>query len=439
MFNLQKTKNVFVGLIFTCLVACGGGGLQTSPAPNLNENNTPAALSLSSNYPADIDIVSGDPALKDIAFITSSSGSPALVFAVNLSQNPLQISTQFRGLPTLVSAGIPNNLVVLDSTHAFLLTSDKLIYFDPKEGSVKQEVDLTEAITLSDPVRQVNASSVAMSDLSGTFIPSFPASLAVSGNRIAVSFSNLNYAPTLTAAQGLVRFYDYHPENSVAISSSNEHWFTHCGSTAQSGFNTSGLTVVGDGRLLVTCTGLTRLDLSARSSLPVTPAGIDVLDFATGDILASLDLGLTAPAFRSWAVSSDRKKAYLGSSSGGYLLQLSLEGDVTLERGLSNPIVITDSHNGSDFMDEVLISNDNSKLFAFSSNSSSVYTLDLTQTNMPILTQRTVDLSAAGSPGGITGVGPAALRQGRPGVDFTGPDLWVLTGNPGTLAAIRSY
>jgi hypothetical protein len=32
-----------------------------------------------------------------------------------------------------------------------------------------------------------------------------------------------------------------------------------------------------------------------------------------------------------------------------------------------------------------------------------------------------------------------ALHPGQPNVDFTGPDLWVLTSSPGTVSSAKTY
>jgi hypothetical protein len=77
-------------------------------------------------------------------------------------------------------------------------------------------------------------------------------------------------------------------------------------------------------------------------------------------------------------------------------------------------------------------------LFACSFNHNSVFAFDLTGAE-PSLLPNSVDLSFPSNPGGVSGAGPAALRPGEPGVDFTGPDLFVLTGSPGTVAAIKTY
>lgn len=70
-------------------------------------------------------------------------------------------------------------------------------------------------------------------------------------------------------------------------------------------------------------------------------------------------------------------------------------------------------------------------------NNSKVYAVDLAG-DEPTLLPDVVDLSFPGGLG-ITGAGPGALRPGEPGVDFTTPDLFVLTSNPGTVAAIKTY
>jgi hypothetical protein len=69
------------------------------------------------------------------------------------------------------------------------------------------------------------------------------------------------------------------------------------------------------------------------------------MNFSTVQKIASLDLGMTTPAFRPWAVTPDGSEAFIGSASGGYVLQVGLN-PFTVVRGEGNPIVVTNAANG---------------------------------------------------------------------------------------------
>ncbi|MBL7685882.1 MAG: hypothetical protein JNK65_07620, partial [Deltaproteobacteria bacterium] len=140
----KKVAGLFLSLVFCAgMWSCSGSGIETAsnnPLPNNPSNpgssvpQSPKLESLTKNafligsaYPADIDIID-QPGLEDVAFITTSSTPP--VIAVDLNSNPLKLSTSFKGLQNLPpSAGYPNNLWVVDATHALLLTSSSLILF----------------------------------------------------------------------------------------------------------------------------------------------------------------------------------------------------------------------------------------------------------------------------------------------------------------------
>jgi hypothetical protein len=418
-------------ILFTLmsLAACGGGIGTAPPAPILGSVTT-SALSLAGPFPADIDIVD-QPGLRDTAFVTTTS--PAAVLAVDLNANPLKLSGTFQGLPSLpaqASAGIPSVLFVVDGTHAFLLTSTSLIYFNPTDAAVYQIVDLTTSIELTAPLTQVDAGGNPTGQVSGTFTPAFPSNLAVLGNKVAVSFSDLSFTgfSLSGATQGIVRLFDIQGNTVVPAAPTY---------VAATGFNTTGLTALPNGTaFLITNSGLTRFTPDFSNQEPVTSASVNVINPSMGQNIANLNLGMTTPAFRPWAVSPDGKHAFLGSGSGGYVIEIDLDS-LQVVRGEGNPIVVTSAQNGTDFLDDVVMGHDGNALFVMSFNHSSVYGLDLTQ-GEPRLLDQVIDLSFPGS-AGITGAGPAALRPGSPGVDFTGPDLFVLTGDPGTVAAIKTY
>jgi len=447
-----RTTLLFLFLLIS-LVHCGSGievapgnSLPNTPPPNGTPSVNPStpqapkftqtttgAFNIGSSFPADIDIVD-QPGIQNIAFITTTS-TPA-VEAVDLNTNPLSLSATVKGLSSLPTvtqgAGIPNNLFVVDATHAFLLTSTSVFYFNPMTEAIYQSVDLTQAITLTAPLKQADANGNALTDVpAGPFSPSFPASMVFAGNKLAVSFSNVFFVGFSLdhAVQGVVRWFNIN-SSFPYLTPSNPTY------VATSGFNLTGLTLLPNGNVLATNTGLTQFTPDFSNQLPVTPGSVDLMNFSTVQKIGSLDLGMTSPAFRPWAVTPDGSEAFIGSASGGYVLQIGLD-PFTVIRGEGNPIVITNAANGTDFIDDVVMYRLGGGIFPMSFNNSKVFGVDLTVAP-PLLLADSVDLDDASTPG-ASGAGPGALRPGIPGVDFTGPDLFVLISNPGAMAAIKTY
>jgi len=425
----MKMKILKTLMLLVLIPACSSGVGTSNPSSILGDV-TRSAFIIGSSFPADIDIVDRQ-GLRDLAFITTST--PASVLAVDLNANPLALSKVFAGLPSLppeASAGIPINLSIVDVTHALLLTSTSLIYFNPLDAAIYQTVDLTGPIELTSPLSQSDAEGRAIGSVSGSFTPSFPSNVAALGSRVAVTFSNLTFTgfSLSSATQGVVRFFDIQGNSLVTASPVY---------AATAGFNTTGLTALPNGTaFLVTNSGLTRFTADFSNQEPVTAGSVNIINPFDGQNLANLSLGMTTPAFRSWAVTPDGKRAFLGSGSGGYLIEIDLNLLQVLH-GEGNPLVVTSGQNGTDFIDEVVMGRGGAGLFVMSFNHSSLYAFDLTGVE-PSLLPNVIDLSFPDNPG-TTGAGPAALRPGEPGVDFTGPDLFVLTGDPGTVAAIKTY
>jgi hypothetical protein len=208
----RHIRNTLFLFLLISLVHCGSG-IEVAPGNSLPNNSPPngtptvspitpqapkftqttaGAFNIGSFFPADIDIVD-QPGIRNIAFITTTT--TPVVEAVDLNNN-FEPSATVKGLSSLPSvsqgAGIPSNLFVVDATHAFLLTSTSIFYFNPTTEAVYQSVDLTQALTLSAPLKQADANGNALPDVSvGPFSPSFPASMVFAGNKLAVSFSNV--------------------------------------------------------------------------------------------------------------------------------------------------------------------------------------------------------------------------------------------------------
>ncbi|GEM_PF-2155989 len=448
-YNVKTRLALALGslLMMSMMGACGGGAAVVTSAPTVipPSDNTPApsavplapvlgqttlnALNLGGDFPADIDIVN-IAGLSNIAFITSYS--PAAVIAVDLNSNPLQVIAG-KGLPSLSginNVGFPSNLFIADATHAYLLTSTSLIFFNPSDTTVYGSLSLSNPITLTSTLASLNADGSPATPIpAGAFTPTYPASIVAVGSKVLVSFSNLAFSGSSLnrANQGIVEVFDLQGNNLVP---STPPYFT------TSGFNTTGLTLLPNGNLLITNTGITQFTSDFNNQVPVSSASVDAANPQTSSLIATLDLGLSTPAFRSWAVSPDGSKAFIGSASGGFVMEISLAPFQVL-RGVTNPIVIADGSLGTDFIDDVVMANDGGGIYPMSFNHSSVYAVDLTG-SVPQLMSKVVSLAAPGNPG-ITAAGPGAMRPGQAGVDFNGPSLFVLTGSPGTIAVINTF
>ena len=101
----------------------------------------------------------------------------------------------------------------------------------------------------------------------------------------------------------------------------------------------------------------------------------------------------------------------------------------------------------NDFIVQVGLSWDGAKAYATGYNSGTLSILEVeTRTGMPSpkLANKVLELTPALDPQAPVleevGPGPLALRPGRPGIDFSGPDVFVLTGIPtGKMLSIQTY
>lgn len=451
MFNNKTYFKISFFIFLTFSLSNCGGGIGTAPPSNsLFVQPGISALTLG-DYPADIDILD-QPDLKNTAFVTLTN--PASVIAIDLEKARLGQanfqSENFKGLPSsaLNGLGYPNSLEILDSTHAFLLTSifgqvGSVVFFNPQTGFVYQNLSLNKKIIVpqNSSLRKVDKKGTLLQNVAGLVDLSIPASLAVvrsgANIKLLISFSNLNYNQNNEidyALQGIVRIFNVQLD--PASISPSGFVAAQCGDPSVGGFNATGLTPLSTGKVLLTCTGLTERNDAQNSSVPVTPGGVDLIDPFSETVLSTVDLHLTAPAFREWAVQSDGT-AYLGSSTYNYLLKINIQSS-TVSESTKSPFLIIKNERISDYINDVVLNEGEGVLFVMSFNRNSVYRFGIGGEKPEILPDF-YDLSFKASLGGVSGSGPTAIRPGKAGVDFTGPDLFVLTGFPGTMAGIKTY
>lgn len=436
--------------------ACGSGGIQTSnnggPGGNGNNNgNGPMttaqsfanastqlnAFGLGGDFPPDIQIPSA-PGMESTAFVTSYF--PAAVIALDLNSNPPHVSSTFMGFDAsgVGVVGSPNNGLILNPNQALISGTigfagvSGLALFNPTTGALSQTVNLSDPINLTQalPYSQpgdCNGDSVNETSVGpGPYSPNFAADLAVLNNRLFVSMSNLCFDSSFESfyVQGLVLVYDIHSSAPFLTPASTPY-------IVLNGFNATGLTVVGD-HLIATSTGDTSYTTGVQ--LPQTASVLDEIDPNLLAVTRTLNLGEVAANFQSLALSSDQSTGFIGSSSFSEVYAIDLDTFTAL-RGENNPILIFDD--AIDYINDQEVAFGDQVLFVSSFNHSAVKAIDLTSPAYFVL-PGILDFSFSGNPG-LTGAGPMALRPGQPGVDFQGPDLWVLTGSPGTVSNATTY
>ncbi len=394
------------------------------------------AFNLPGKFPADIQIPDVDGA-RNTAFVVNFS--PQLVIPVNLDVNPLEESANFpifdaSAIPELV---FPGNLLFLSSTQAFLLgtnfTGSGVAYFNPTSGEVLQvlslndPIDLTQTLPYSRP-QDCDFDTVTVSSVGpGPFVPTFLANAAVANGRLFLVMSNGCFDFTGSAyTQSMVLIFDINDSMPFLTPASTPHIILN-------GFNATAVTAVGD-KLIVGTTGDTAFDFSTNSSTPETPSFLTEVDPETLQVTRTLNLGMVGINFRPLAVTSDESAAFIGSSTFSEVYEIDLDS-FTVVRGQNNPIEIFDVE--ADYISDQELAFGDQVLFVSSYNQSGVKGIDLSSSERNVLPE-ILDFAFEVNPG-VTGAGPIAVRPGRPTIDYTGPDLFVLTGDPGTISTATTY
>ncbi len=425
------------------LSSCGGGGLYTNaditPQSTLSQSAdagtatiTKDAFLFASPYPARILIPDID-GMRDTAFVVSTT-DPSGVIAIDLTQTPFVLSQKFKGVTSPTGSGLPNGLVIQSATRAFLLTSFAVVDFNPTTGGVNGTTMLPQTITLSTPLPLSKPFDYDNNGSDNTTITDIairsPGGIAIANNTLWIPTANyLRYTAPAVAAPGLVLRYTI---TSSGLTPASVPYIV------TSGFNPTGIVATGS-TVLVTNSGV--IDIVGGEAIPQTPSSVDMWDATTGALIANVPADLAALSFATPAVDGEGRFAYYGSVAFSEVYQLDI-AQRQFTRNLTNPIPLAGA-NTPDYITGMAISPDNGRAYVGSFDHSALFMLNLTASPINALsTSYSVGFPkgvSAENPTGVnTGVGDIAIRPGKPGVDFQGPDIFVLTGNPGTLVTIAT-
>lgn len=437
-------------ILFSLIVlgGCGSSGIQTTTNgsnPNPNSNNSEPSqttaesfasalvqinfFNLGSDFPPAL-VIPDVPGMEGTAFVVTFT--PTAVIPVDLETGQVSAKFSIFDASTLAEAAFPNSLVITSPDRGYLLGATHVVVFNPSTGQLLGSVDLTESINLTSslPYSQAgdcNFDSIPESSVGpGPFNPSFPAAIAVVGQRLFVTMSNACFDAAFESfyVQGLLRVYDIQAGAPYLTKAVKPF-------LVLPGFNATALTVFND-RLFVTSTGDTSLQGSVN--IPQSDSFISEVNPQSLGIVNQVNLGKVGANYQALAIDGDQELAYVGSAAYSQVYQLNLN-PLQILRGGSDPIVV--SNVPDDYITDQEMAWGSEVLFLSSFNQSAVLGLDLTADNFPVLPQ-VLDFSFPNNPG-VTGAGPMALRPGQPGLDFGGPDLWVLTSNPGSLSHATTY
>lgn len=417
----RTSLRIFASLhlcICILILGCASSSIVSETPDTSIGGVTYRTFSLASDFPADV-VIANIAGMRSTAFVVSTS-DPAAVIAVDIDADPMTISSAFTGLLVPSGSGVPARLIITAVDQGYLLTSVALISFNPLNGAIYDRVSVIAGIDIGDG--HLNSDG---SDASSDLTPSYPGGVVRIGDRVFVS--SANYVSTdapAVAAPGTVQAFD----------ADDSGMLTAAGHFVTEGFNPTGLANRNGSELMVINSGI--IDIVDAQGRPQTEASIDVVDPDTLAIKASIPMGLAALSPYGMAIVLDGSRGYVGSAAYGEIYEVDLINRQVL-RGLDDPIVAT---SGSDYMSAVALSMDNADLFAASFDHSQVVPFDLSATNPvagdPFVVGFSAGVTDDNPTGANTGAGPIAIRPGSRNIDYTGEDLYVLTGYPGMLIAV---
>jgi hypothetical protein len=441
-------KKLVVILILMLVMGCGGGMRTKDPSTDKSASYptpwgdvtiTKDAFIFGSDYPADIVIPDID-GMRDTAFVVSFL-APSGVLAIDLETNPLALSSKFTGVISPAGTGYPNSVLITGTTRGYLLTSSHVIIFNPTGGEVMNSINILEEHNLSEPMSISSSYDVDGDGIKENTIDTiemtFPAGLASSQGKLYITMSNyISPAGPAVAAPGLVRVFDI---------TSNSPYLKKNKNIVTTDFNPTGITPLPNGLIAITNSGVS--DIWDGVSHPLTNSSINLIDPLTNEIAASINLGNAALNYQEIAITSDGKLGFIGSSSFGMVYVIDFSKQKIVDT-YTNPISITGTTEGSDYLTSQILSYDNWHLFVASFDNSSIYPVDIATSPPELLPPEFNNPFVLGFPKGVTsenptgantGIGDMAVRPGIPGVDYTGPDIFALTGYPGTMVTINTH
>ncbi len=312
-----------------------------------------------------------------------------------------------------------------------------------------------------------------------SYSPNFTSGVAVAAGHLFVSMSNLNEDQGTLDTQylpGSVLVYDLDLSSDPPQISPN----AVVPVLPTSGFNPTHVTaieVAGREFVLVSISGAIGLitddpatsDVIERGAVARTAAAIDVIDAQTLEQVGTIPLGLAGLATAPLAVDPSGRVAVVGSQVGRTLLAVDLAGLDALPSRAIDPVVldtavIFDAEKPfrippllggappelcPGFTVGFAFNNAGDRLYATEFCDGSLASVGVDLSGSPTTAQlaqrfELLDLQAVVAPirtdtlGDARAPGAIRVRPGVPGVDFQGPDVFVLVGEPeGALCGIR--
>jgi hypothetical protein len=317
---------------------------------------------------------------------------------------------------------------------------ERILPFDPLSGALGVSVTARQSLTFSPPLTSSGGNPVATTTTSG---PAFAATVAsklyVTTNNFTANF---DYNP------GTVLVYDYDVTHNTVGAYRGPIVTTGTGltfynPTAILPFTRSG----GTPRLAVVC---------ASDNNNPQQAAVVVIDPATDTIAESVTLGATAAGFGEAALGADLK-LYVGSAVNSELYIVDLANQPpTLDHGAANPVAVSTTSAFTNNIADLEMSRDGRSLYVLNSNDGALSVFSVaTSPADPLFVTRTAAFKRTSPPTSTSypyenSPLTLAVRPGRPGIDFSGPDLvvgtafirtqdQVLTGVKSAVDTVTSY
>ncbi len=401
------------------------GAVTTSTSPVQATLSTDAYFAFKEQQSLSDFVISDDPALQDKAFVVEDKGTlrildlsgaaPALDRAVDLFAAPLP-------------AGIATGSLKIESANLGLLTTsgangEGVAVFDPLTATTAADVTWFDfrSATVQWPVGTLNSKGV---DVGGqALMLSYTADATVSAGKLILTASNLD--ASFDYNPGAVVAYDFNP----ATNSLSGGAFVQT-----TDFNPTALTRIS--------TSQGELVLVTNSGAFGSPDGsIDVLDPNSLSRLGTIDFPANANPTGSLVVSKDGKRAYVGSQSSAQVFVLDLDG-IESAFGQSNADYSARFKGGYDlggmatshYVSSLALSHSERYLYAVDFNESALYVIDLQEGSSAAKVEGFVRGGLRASYEGLAS--QVVVRPGEPGVDFSGPSIFVMT--TGIAAADRT-